>query len=260
MTAASVAASPAGRLCAFDVRGELALQAVGEKTRLPAGDCNLGALAGVESGDVTDCPNMADFALAYGAALGLADKTNSVNFRNDHMPFLGKKMRLQKAVRFMSISLTILLLAVGVFFHSQLLRENRNREALRAKLEPDYLAVMLGKKELPDTLKEATGDLKRAMNTLKAEKTGIGMNQETISAKLTLVLLGLNDCAKQTGVNIDSISVSGTSISVDGATSSRSNTLSVFDAMNKSGLTVLNHGFRPEGNMDNFTVNLEVKK
>jgi len=260
VTKALANASPVGRLCAFDSSGELAVQAVGEKIGLPVGECDPGVLAGVEPGEISDCSNAVDFALAYGAALGLGDKANTVSFRNDHMPFLGKKVRLQKAVRFLSISLTILLLAVGVFFHSHLLRENQNREMLRAKLEPDYLAVMLGKTKIPATMKSAVGDLEKALRILKAEKTGVGMNKETISAKLTSVLLALNSCAQQTGLNIDSISITGTSIKIEGATSRRSNTLKVFEAMGDAGLSVLNHSFRPEGNMDNFTVNLEIKK
>jgi hypothetical protein len=260
VTAALATANPVGRLCAFDATGELVLPSVGEQTGLPVSECDLGAVAGVASQELSDCSNVAAFALAYGAALGLADKVNSVNFRNDHMPFLGKKMRVQKAVRFLSISLTILLLSVGVFFHSQLLRENRHREALRAKFEPDYLAVMPGKTELPDTMKSAVGDLDRALRNLKAEKTGVGMDQETISAKLTGVLLALNSCAKETKLSIDSIMISGTSIKIDGATPSRPNTINVFGAMDKAGLKVLNHSYREEGNADSFTVNLEVKK
>lgn len=259
VTAALAAGHSVGRLCVFDSTGGLSVPAVGEQTGLPASECDLAVLAGVASAEAPDCANATDMALAYGAALGLADKTNSVNFRNDHMPFLGKKLRLQKAVRFLSISVTILLLTVGVFFHSQWIRENRYREALLVKLEPDYLAVMPGKTKIPATMKQAEADLSRALRILKAEKTGVGMG-ETISAKLTSVLAALNSCAKQTGLNIDSVAISETSIKADGVTSSRRDTVNVFDAMEKAGLHVLNHSYRPEGNMDNFTVNLEIKK
>ena len=95
-----------------------------------------------------------DFALACGAALAPAEKADSVNLRNDHMPYLGKKRRQQNAVRLLSISVTILLLAVGVYFHSQLIRVNKQRESLRDKLEVDYLAVMPGEKKLPDADEE----------------------------------------------------------------------------------------------------------
>jgi hypothetical protein len=202
-----------------------------------------------------------DFALAYGAALGLADKTNTVNLRSDHMPFLGKKMRLQKAVRFLSVSLTVLLLALGVFVHSQLLRENQHREALRAKLEPDYLAVMRGKAELPKTMKTAVSDLEAALRKIKAEKTGIGADQDSVSAKMTLVLQALNACAAKTGLSIDTILISQTTITIDGTTAGHGRTVDLlFPAMEKHGLAVLPNRVDPDGDHDKFSVTLGVKK
>lgn len=257
VTTALATADPVERLCAADAVGELVLQSLGEKTGIPTGPCDLPALAGVESQDLADCDNTVDFALAYGAILGLAEKTNSVNFRNDHMPFLGKRLRLQKAVRFLSLSLTILLLAVGVFFHLQLLRENQHREALRVKLEPDYLAVMRGRESIPTAMTTAVDELGRALRTLRAEKTGVG-DQESVSARLTLVLHALNSCAKQTDLDIDSITISGNSIIVRGTTSSRRNTLRVADAMREGGLAVQNHTYDDQGRRDSFSMTIEV--
>ncbi len=50
VTMALTAACPAKRLCAFDVRGELALQSVSEKTGLAGSACDLAAMAGAEPG------------------------------------------------------------------------------------------------------------------------------------------------------------------------------------------------------------------
>jgi hypothetical protein len=261
VTTALAAAHPAGRLRVFDASGGLLPESVGERTGLPVDSCDLAAMAGVEPGDISDCSSAVDFTLAYGAALGLTDKVDSVNLRNDHMPFLGKKLRLQRAVRFLSVSVTILLLAVGVFFHSQLLRENRHREALRAKFEPDYLAVMPGKTRLPDTMKTAVDDLARALRTLKAEKTGVGADQDSVSAKLTLVLKALNSCARETGLNLKSISITSTVITVEGTTSGHHNAANVLmPAMEKAGLRVLPHRVDPEDDHDKFSVTLEPKK
>jgi len=261
VTAALVAAHPAGQLRVFDASGDLALDAVRERTGLRVAPCDLAALAGIEPGDISDCASAVDFALAYGAALGLTERANSVNLRNDHMPFLGKKMRLQKAVRFLSVSVTILLLALGVFVHSQLLRENRSREALRAKLEPDYLAVMPGRTKLPGTMKGAVADLAKALKNLKAEKTGIGADQDSVSAKLTLVLRALNACAKDTGLNVQSITITTTSITVEGTTSGHHNAANVLmPAIEKEGLRVLSNRIDREDDHDKFSVTLEPKK
>lgn len=257
---ATEAAHPVDRLCAFDVAGEIVAQSLRDNTGLDVGQGDLVAMAGVEPSDVSDCSNPVDFALAYGAALALPEKANSVNFRNDHMPYLGKKMRLQKAVRFLSISLTILLLAVGVYFHSQLLREGRYRAALRAKLEPDYLAVMLGEKKLPAPMKTAVNKLAGALRILKANKTGIGGNEELVSAKMTLVLQALNNCARRTDLNIDSITITGKSTVVIGDTSSRQNTLAVHEAMKQAGLELRQNSATPEGRRDSFTIMVEPAK
>lgn len=261
VTTALVAAHPVGRLCVFDAGGDVQGESVGERTGFPADLYDLAALSGVEAADVADCASAVDFALAYGAALGLADKVNSVNLRNDHMPFLGTKLRQQKAVRFLSISVTILLLAVGILFHSKLLKENRYREDLRAALEPDYLAVMPGKVKLPDTMKAAVGDLERALRTLKAEKTGVGADQDSVSAKLTLVLKALNSCAKETGLNLQSITITPTTVTVEGTTAGHHNAANVLmPAMEKAGLRVLSNRRDPEDDHDKFSVTLEPKK
>ncbi|MEN6578277.1 MAG: type II secretion system protein GspL [Phycisphaerales bacterium] len=261
VTTALVATHPVGRLRVCSVGGDLPRESIGERTGFSVEPCDLAAMAGVEPGDISDCSSAVDFALAYGAALGLTDKVNSVNLRNDHMPFLGKKMRQQKAVRFLSVSVTILLLAVGVFFHSQLLRENRHRADLRAKFEPDYLAVMPGKTKLPETMKIAVDDLKGALRTLKAEKTGIGADQDSVSAKLTLVLSALNACAEKTGLNVKSVTISSTIITVDGTTSGHHNAANVLmPAMEKGGVQVLSHRIDPEDDHDKFSLTLEPRK
>jgi type II secretory pathway component PulL len=249
--------NPVGGLRAFDVRGEVVLPSVGEKTGFPAQACDLTALAGVEATAIPDCANAVDFSLAYGAVLGLSDKVNSVNFRNDHMPFLGKKMRLQKAVRFFSISLTILLLSVGVFVHSQLLKVNQGREAVRAKLEPDYLAVIPGQTELPDSMKTAKYNLDRRWRNLNAEKTGVGADQESVSAKMKVVLQALNACAKSTDLNVESLKIKGSNITLNGSTSSGAKTSEVFDALAKQGLLVGNQSVSEDGK---FTVKVVIKK
>lgn len=246
-----------GGLHAFDICGEVVPQSVGEKAGMPVHACELATLAGIDSAQIADCPNVVDVVLAYGAALGLSDKGNSVNFRNDHMPFLGKKMRTQRAVRFLSISLTILLLSLGVFVHSRLLLENQNRETLRAKLEPDYLAVMRGKKQLPETMKTAVYDLERALRVLKAEKTGVGADQESVSARMTTVLQALNGCAKRTNLNVESINITGSGIILNGATSGQTETNLLFETLSKQGFELGNQTFGKDGA---FTVTLNVKK
>jgi len=250
--------SKVGRLCAFDARNEVQVRELGAKTGLHAEMCSLGQMAGLEPTDWADCSGPVDVALAYGAALALpAEK--SVNFRNDHMPFQGTKVRRRRALKFLSIALALLLLAVGVYFHTQLLEVKRYQSALRGKFEPDYLAVMPGEKKLPETMKKAVNDLERALRQLRAETTGVGAG-DSISSKLVRVLQAVNSCAAQTDLKIDSVTITARSILVNADTSSRRNTLSVFDAMKKAGLEVQDHRLSSEGGRDNFSLTLEPKK
>ena len=258
-TALAGTASPIGRLHLFDAKNEPVQEKVAAQTGLPSETCNLAQMAGREPADLDDCADPVHFTLAYGAALALPEKEKSLNFRNDHMPYLGTKVRMRKALKFLSIALALLLLAVGVYFHTRLLEVKRYRTALQGKFEPDYLAVMPGEKKLPDTMKRAVDDLERALRGLRAETTGVGAG-DSISGRLVQVFQAVNSCAAQTDLNIDSITITSRSILINADTSRRPNTLNVFDALKKAGLEVQDHRLSTEGGRDNFSVTLEPKK
>ncbi len=255
-TALADTAHPVGRLCVFDAQGGLRAESLHEGTGLQVSACDPATLAGMESADLTEGVNAVDFALACGAALSPAQKVNSVNLRNDHMPYLGRKRRVQNAVRFLSISVTILLLTVGVFVHSQLIRVNKQRESLRDKLEVDYLAVMPGETRLPTPMKQGVDKLGSTLRRLEKEKKG-ELDQGSISAKLTLVLKGINGCARQTDLNIRSVAITGTSIVVIGDTANRESTVNgLRAAMEKVGLTFGRQGLNEEAGRNTFSITL----
>lgn len=263
-TALADAAHPVSQLCVFDAAGGLRTELLQERTGLKVSTCDPAGLAGAKPGDGGDSPNAVDFALACGAALAPAQKADSVNLRNDHLPYLGKKRRQQNAVRLLSISVTILLLAVGVYFHSQLIRVNKVRESLRDKLEIDYLAVMPGEKKLPEPMKKAVDDLEKARRYLKAEKTGAGANQGSISAMLTLVIEGFIACARDTDLNVGSITITTTNIVIVADTSSRQNTQravkTMREMMKKAGIIVGPERIGGGGERDTFTITAEPAK
>ncbi len=259
-TALADTSHPVGRLCVFDAQGGLRTESLHEGTGLQVSACDPADLASVKSGEIKEGVNAVDFALACGAALAPAEKANSVNLRNDHMPYLGRKRRVQSAVRLLSLAVTILLLAVGVFFHSQLIRVNKQRENLRDKLELDYLAVMPGETKLPTPLSEGVKKLRSTLRRLQNDKTGV-MEQGSIAAKLTSVLQGINGCARQTDLNIRSIAITGTSIVIIGDTSSRENTVNgLRAAMEKVGLKIDRQGGNTEGGRDTFSITLVPDK
>ena len=256
-TALAEAAHPVRRLCVFDTTGGLRPEALAEGTGLNVSTWDPAGLVGVTPAEAADAPNVVDLALACGAALTPAQKTDSVNLRNDHMPYLGKKRRLQNRVRLLSLLVTILLLSVGVYLHSQLLRVNKDRQSLRDKLSEDYLPLMPGRK-MPLSLSEAVSDLDKTLRVLRMNKEGPGANQESVAAKLTLVLQGINSCARQTDLNINSIVIGATGISIIGDTSGRQNTVALQDAMKKVGLAVDEQRVGAENNRDTFMIRLKL--
>jgi len=253
---------PIDHLRVFDAQGQVRAESLAEDVGLPVTACNLTELGKVQPGDTAGCANAVDFALACGAAMALSANDRNFNFRTDHMPYEGRKLRMNFALKFLSIAVTILLLAVGVHFQTHLLRVNQTRAALRSKLEPDYLAVMLGKTQMPDTVKKAVDDLKKDLKNLKIEKGIIeGAAQESLSGKLQLVIEAWKSCATKTDLRIDTVTINARNIHINGSTSSRSNTINgVFDAMEKAGLKLRDNRITHEGDRDNFDMTLEPEK
>ena len=261
-TALADASHPVRQLCIHDAVDGLRTESLAEGTGLKVSPCDLSHLTAAQPAEAPDRPSVVDLALACGAALAPAEKTNSVSLRNDHMPYLGKKRRLQNAVRLLSLSVTILFLAVGVYYHSWMLFVNKQREALRDKLEIDYLQVVEGENRLPSPMKKAVEDLDKTYRRLKAEKTGV--NQGSISDMLTVVLQGLNACAKQTDLSVDSITITANSIILLGSTSSRQNTQKAVQEMRqimkKEGITVGPERVNEEAGRDAFSITAEPAK
>lgn len=246
------------KMCVLDASGQLTGSGLAQSVPLEVVESGWIGLEHAGHNGAADCANLVDFAIAYGAALPELEKEDAANFRNDHMPYLGKKRRLEKAGRILSISVAILFLALGVYMQSKLMRVNRDRAAVREKLEPAYLAMMPGKERLPETMRGTVQSLQSAWKQIDALKRG-GGDKETVSAKLTMVLKGLNECADKTDLNIDTVTINPQSILIDGDTSNRTNTRQVFDSMRKVGLVIVSERFQQKGDRDAFTIAVEPK-
>jgi hypothetical protein len=118
---------------------------------------------------------------------------------------------------------------------------------------------------LGDKLPDKTSPAKKLANELRHirdVKSGLSSitGEESISSKLTLVLGAFNNCAAATNLEIDSISISERSISVNGSTSSRTNTLKLFEAVSRGGLEILQQSLSAKGARDDFTITVMPKK
>jgi len=229
-------------------------QQLGEKLGIEASSVNLADSAGASPQVLKDCADPVGFAVAYGAALAHSEKLHSINFRSDFMPYQGKKARLQKALKFAGTSITVLMLTLGLYFQLQLLQKNKPINRLRKKFEKQYSVVMSGKK-LPaeaNPTRKLTSELRRIRDVKKGKLSITG--GKTVSAKLIMVLEAFNKCAAETNLAIDSISITDKAINIAGDTSSRKNTLKLFESIKESKLQILKQGLDSKGKRDIFNI------
>ena len=258
-TALAESAEPPQKLYVADTAGDGNLGGLRTKVRLPIEACDLTTLMRAGSPKPADDVNAVDFAIAFGAALP-EGQTERVNFRNDHMPHLGKKKRLHNAVLWCSLAMTALVLALGIYVTMTYLSIKQTREKIMDRFEPKYVAVMLDKGRLPKTIKDGLTSLEGLRRRIQQEKSGAGSDQTSVSARLTLVWKALNSCAAATDLKVQSIEISGTRISVNGNTSSRANTDKVFAAVPMAGLELGAHTYTSLKDQDGFTMTLEPRK
>jgi len=260
LTAALVGTEePINCIKVFDSIGSVNHQQLGEKLGIEAGPVDLAAAAAADPQILADCAEPVDFAIAYGAALSHLVKDRGVNFRGDFMPYQGKKVRLQKAIKFLSISISALMLAVGLYFQSQLLQRNKYRSQLRGIFQKEYATIMFGKKPpaKSNPVKKLEGELRRIRDVKSGQLSITG--EESVSAKLTLVLEAFNKCAAQTNLKIDKISITSKNITIAGDTSSRKNTLKLLEAI-KDKMVVSSERHESKGGRDTFSITVVPKK
>lgn len=257
-TALLQTSEPINCLEVFDSTGSVNTAQLSEALTMEVSQLDMAASAQITAEQITDCADPLDFAIAFGAALTISEKTRIINFRDDFMPFQGKKARLQKTIKLLSVCVAVLMLALGVHFQTQLVAKSKPVKELRTKFSKDYSAVMLGKK-LPAKSRKTIRSLQSELNRIKALKEGrlSSSGEKSISAKLTMVLDAFNSCAAKTKLDIDSISITGKSISIIGSTSSRSNTRKLRDAIEKSGMEILKDSVQqaPDGR-EKFTITM----
>jgi hypothetical protein len=260
LTAAFVGSDePIARLRVFDSTNSVDCRQLGDRLGLQTDGLDLAEVAGADADSLGDCDDLVDFAICYGAALGCLEKQPSLNFRNDFLPYQGGKLRLEKTIKLLSVSAAIVVLAIGVYFQSRLLQKNGDISRLNEKLAKQYSVVMLGKRVPAKTSvsKKLAGELRR-IRAVKSGQLSI-TGEESISAKLTLVLEAFNKCAAQTDLKIETISITSRNISIVGNTSSRNNTLKLFEALKSVNLDLQQQGLNPKAGRDNFTITVVPK-
>jgi hypothetical protein len=251
---------PINCLKVFDSTGSVDYQRLSERLGLETSVIDFAETASAGPQNMADCSGTVDFVIAYGAALAHLERPQSINFRSDFMPYQGKKMRMEKALKFASVSVTVLLLALGVYFQMPLLKINEYRSDLRKKFAEDYKVVMLGK-PLPanftNALKRLSSEDRRIQNVQSGRSGATG--EESMMSKLALVLEAFNKCAKPTDLKINKVSVNTKNIRIEGDTSSRSNTLKFFAAVREK-LKIEQFNYDLKSGRDVFSITAVTKE
>ncbi len=253
-TALAGSDEPMRNLEVFDSSGTIDCTQLSEKLSIEARGIDWLSAPGTDSR-----VDPVDFAIACGAALTNLERGHRVNFRDDFNPFQGKKAKTQKALKFAAISVTVLLIAVGIYFQTKLFGINKDRKTLRSKFAKDYSAVMLSQ-ELPDDA-EAVRKLRTELGRIRDARKGLTTikGEKSISSKLTLVLAAFNKCAEQTSLNIKSLSITARDVIIIGDTSSRQNTRKFFEAVRNNDLEILRESYELKGGRDSFNITVMPK-
>jgi hypothetical protein len=261
-TALVEGAGALGKFKVFDSAGAVNASLLSDRLGIESEEIDLPGIIETELRPEADCADPIEFAIAYGAVLALSEKGRSVDFREDFSPFQGKKLRLQTTLKTAAISVTILLVAVGLYFQMQLFSVNRDRDNIRNKFARDYAEVMLEKLSSNLKIKDAVRELGKQQRRIENEKKGLYTDEKSISSNLTMALTAFNDneCAKQTNLEINMITVTAKNVIITGDTSGRENTLKFINVLEKNGLkeNKLNNSLKD--GRDNFNVTVVPMK
>ena len=251
---------PINCLKAFDSGGSVDYQQLSERLGFKASGIDFAEAVSAGAQSLADCADTVDFVIAYGAALAHLERPQSINFRSDFMPYQGKKKRMEKALKFASVSVTVLLLALGMYFQMPLLKENEYRSDLRKKFAKDYLDVLPGEEELPTKFRDAVRRLSSEDRRIQNQQSGRSdTGEESMMSKLALVLEAFSKCAKPTNLKINKVSVTARNIRIEGDTSSRSNTNKLFATV-KEKLEIVQFNYDLKSGRDVFSMTVVTKK
>lgn len=182
-----------------------------------------------------------DLAIAYGASLFAGEKFHTLNFRNDFMPHQGKRLRMENAMKWVCVSLTILLLALGGRLQAKWYAKQNDIDQIREKLGKSYSAVMLGKK-MPRNPTTTLGGVKRKLvNTTKGL---ISVGDQSTAARLQLILKAINNSYVKAGLQIDSVAISK-QIIIKGSARNNQGRLTFRAELQKVGLGTPTSNFPP---------------
>jgi len=201
-----------------------------------------------------------EFLIAYGSALAARSRAGRVDFRRDFMPFQGQRKIMEGSLRVLSISLTVLLIAVGAFFQFKAFGLNDKAAELDEKALKEHKAVMYGKS--PRVGQTPSSNLRREVNLASSSEKGAGFGDATsIPARLTFFLQAVNGTQPNVDIMIDQITVTGRSMKVKGSTNSRAGTMALLNQIRTHArITLGSERIAADGGRDGFDITIDPRK
>jgi hypothetical protein len=262
-TLASIGVAENQGLAIYDSLQQVDAEQLSERLGLHAEQANWFQTSGTGPQAQADDANFVDYAIAMGAALMKGDRGHLTNFRDDFMPFQGRRLRMQGALRWASISVTILLLAVGTYLQICTLQEKAKRQRIWERVAEQYRVAMPGKTLSKNA--NPVSPLKREIVRLEQTQGGGAMGSgelASVPARLTVVLTAFNSVAGKTGLEIDKLDINEKTITVNGSTANSTSNLQFFTGVRNSGLKIIREVVDPDpatGRIK-FTIILQPQK
>jgi hypothetical protein len=202
-----------------------------------------------------------ELLIAYGAALAGQVRGHKADFRRDFMPYQGKRKVMEGSLRLIGISLTVLLLAVAVFFQLKAFNMKGYADRLEAKTLEQFKSAMYGK--APPRAMNPSTKLRSEYNMVLAEKDGLGSgDSKSVPARLTYFLEAVNRCQKNVDIDIMQVNITERSMRIKGDTNSRTATNAMLNEIKKHNHLALGsyrYDAKP-GGRDSFEITVEAKE
>ncbi len=199
-------------------------------------------------------------AAAWGAALSSLHRSRKADFRRDFLPYQGQRKMLQKSLRLISISLTVILVSIGLYFQMKSLRLQTYIARLDDKLLADYKGCMYGQKPPPN--QPILTRLRNVLRQVRQRQEGFGTGDDnSVPARLTFLLEALIKTPPSVDFQVQQISITERALRLQGDTNGRRSTLQLLDEFKKHPkLEVESNQISPAPPRDKFEIVLQTKK
>ncbi len=197
---------------------------------------------------------------AWGAALSSIYRGRRADFRKDFMPYQGQRKMLQKSLRLISVSLAVILAAVGLYFQMKSFRIQTYIARLEEKLIADYQGCMYGQK--PPANPPILTRLRNVVRQVRQRQEGFGGGDDnSVPARLTFLLEALNKAPSSVDMQVQQISITERTVRLLGDTDGRRSTLLLLEEFKKHPkLEEESNQISPSPPRDKFEIVLQTKK